>query len=237
MTTRSPLVFCLVSIGIVLGCVPTADASPITWTYEGSVVPGLPGYASAAIWIGAPVTFALTADPSQNVLAGSSFYPDFMGAYFATVFATMAGVNYTVSGVIEVNGDPLAPSPPYPGVTSFREISESTDHGFFWGFGPSLPIAYVDEPNIDANSPALLMPFPTFNLVLFVAPTAGDLGVPARASISGQVVPEPASGTLLVLGFAAAALRKRLRGIRGPSDSFGVHGNGGRLRQRCSSAP
>ena len=217
MTTRTRLLFCLVSLGIVLGSVANADASSITWTYEGSVVPGLPGYPSAPIWVGTPVTFAVTADPAQNVLAGSSLYPDFMGAYFATVLATMAGVNYTVSGVIEINGDPLAPSPPHPGMTSFREILESTDHGFFWGFGPSLPIAYVDEPNIDPSSPALLMPYPTFNLVLFVAPTAADLGVPPRASISGHVVPEPASGTLLVVGFAAAALGKRFRRMRGPS--------------------
>jgi hypothetical protein len=206
-----------VSLGIVPGSVANADASSITWTYEGSVVPGLPGYPSAAIWVGTPVTFAVTADPAQNVLAGSSLYPDFMGAYFATVLATMAGVNYNVSGVIEVNGDPLSPSPPQPGMTSFRETAESTDHGFFWGFGPFLPIAYVDEPNIDPSSPALLMPFPTFNLVLFVAPTAADLGVPPRASISGHVVPEPASGTLLAVGFATAALRKRLRRPRGTS--------------------
>ena len=217
MTTRTRLLFCLVWLGIVLGSVANADASSITWTYEGSVVPGLPGYPSAPIWVGTPVTFAVTADPAQNVLAGSSLYPDFMGAYFATVLATMAGVNYTVSGVIQVNGDPPSPSPPQPGVTNFREVSESTDHGFFYFIDPFTPIAFVDEPNINPSSPALLMPYPTFNLVLYVAPTAGDLGIPPRASISGHVVPEPASGTLLVVGFAAAALRKRSRRMRGPS--------------------
>jgi hypothetical protein len=37
MTTRSRLLFCFVLLGIVLGSVENTDASPITWTDEGSV--------------------------------------------------------------------------------------------------------------------------------------------------------------------------------------------------------
>src|SRR5262245_26637298 len=112
MTTRSGLLFCFVLLGIVLGSVENADASPITWTYEGSVIQRFP---PPVIPVGTPVTFTVTADPARNLLAGSPFCPDFMGAYLATVHATMAGVGYTVNAALEVNGDPL--SCPFPGFT------------------------------------------------------------------------------------------------------------------------
>jgi hypothetical protein len=166
--------------------------------------------------VGTPVPFTVTADPAANILAGSSFFPDFMGAYFATVHATMAGVGYTVNSAIEVNGDPVA-MVPQRSATALREFSESTDQGFSYISGPpSFTIARVDETQLPFNgfSPALLMPFPTFYLALFVAPVDGDPFAWSRVNVSGHPVPEPASGTLMAVGFAAAALAKRLRRAR-----------------------
>src|SRR4030095_1610953 len=102
-----------------------------TWTYEGSVVqrfkrPALPG--------GPPEHLTFTPDPAANLLANSPLFPDFMGAYLATIHATMAGVGYTVSSAFEVNGDPLffPPFITFPGFTALRELTESTDQGFFY---------------------------------------------------------------------------------------------------------
>jgi PEP-CTERM motif len=218
MTTRSRLLFCFVLLGIVLGSVENADATPITWTYEGSVIGGFPQ--PPVIPVGTPVTFTVTADPARNLLAGSPFCPDSMGAYLATVHATMAGVGYTVNAAFEINGNPLGcpfPGSSFPG-TALREISESTDQGF--SYGPPSPqnptIAYIPQLFFGNNpsSPELLMPFPTFEIALFVLP-APFPSIPPEMEISGRLapapVPEPASGTLLALGFAAAALAKRLR--------------------------
>jgi hypothetical protein len=215
MTTRSRLLFCFVLLGIVLGSVENTDASPITWTYEGSVL----AFPPPVIPVGTPVPFTVTADPAANLLAGSALFPDFMGAYLATIHATMAGVGYTVSSAFEVNGDPLTfpvPGETFQSLTALRELFESTDQGFFYS-GNSLNaiIAYVFQP--DRNnpfSPALPMPFPRFDLALFVAPTDVGFPVPSRVNISGHLVPEPASGTLMALGFGAAALAKRLRRAR-----------------------
>ena len=213
MITRTRLLFCFVLLSIVLGSVENADATPITWTYAGTVK----AFPPSVIPAGTSVPFTVTADPAANLAAGSSL-PDFMGAYLATVQATMLGVGYTVSSAIEVNGDPVNVVP-QPGATSLRELFESTDQGFFYvGNFPTPTIAYIpeDNPNTNAFSPALLMPFPTFNLALFVAPIDGSFPPPpqpSRVDISGQLVPvpEPASGTLAALGFATAALAKRLR--------------------------
>ncbi len=203
---------CLASLAIVLGSVGVAAAAPISWTYEGAVSVDFFG----VMPVGTPVTFVVTADPAQNLLAGSPMYPDFMGAYLTTVSASMAGVNYSVSGSIEVNGDPVFISPS-PGITNFREFSETTDHGFFYSSGFPVPtIAYVFEGNTgDPASPALLMPFSTFRLNLFVAPVVAG-GIPTPVTVSGQLVPEPFSGVLLAVGFglAAAAGARRCHSCR-----------------------
>jgi len=206
MAARSCLRFCLLSLSIVLGSVANAGATPITWTYEGSLVQALPSV--PPLPIGTPVTFAITADPAVNVLAGSPLFSDFMGVYYpTTVFATMAGVNYTVGAAFEVNLDAFTGAP-QPGVTNFRELYEATDQGFFWGGGPSAVFGFFQYPS-DPSSPALLMPFPTFSLNLVVPIDSGQNV--SRVGVSGHLVPEPFSGTLLSLGLAVAAIRKRFR--------------------------
>jgi hypothetical protein len=63
------------------------------------------------------------------------------------------------------------------------------------------------------------MPFPMFDIALFVLP-APVISIPPEVDISGHLVPvpEPASGTLMALGLGAAALAKRLRRARlGPT--------------------
>jgi len=132
-----------------------------------------------------------------------------MRVYFATIIATMAGVDYTLQAGFEVNGDALTGGP-RPGVTYLRELSESTNQGFFWG-GPFSFLGFADELPSDPSSPALLMPFPDLGLRLFV-PDANRHVFETR--VSGHVVPEPLSGTLLAVGLAVAAVRRKLRPTR-----------------------
>ena len=205
MAARTRLLFSLVSLGMVLGAVTNAGASPITWSYEGSVVQSF-----SIVPAGTPVSFTVTADPFQNFNFG--LQPN-EGTYLATIVASMAGVTYTVGAGFEVNHDQLTGAP-QPGRTNLRELTEQTDQGFFWGGPPSF-LGFADLLNSDPSSPALLMPFPNLRLQLFVPDANFNVGA---ARVSGHLVPEPYSGTPVLVGFAVAALQKKLRRTTAPSN-------------------
>lgn len=195
-----------VGLGLSLLGVRSSDASTISWQYTGSVVAS---FNTTLVPTGSPATIVLTLDPANNFALGAPGVLPSAGGYYFDATIDFTGREYLLHGAFEVNED-LVFDHPLPGEILERYLSltgpsldPSVPPPVFAPYPGSicgLPCGYDYPASANVTSPALPVPLPVASFSLFFMNLDGQ---PAAISVSGtnpEVVPEPASGLLLLTG-------------------------------------
>lgn len=211
----------LAGLALSVLAVRSADASTISWFYTGSVVAS---FDNALVPVGTSAGILLSLDPADNFAAGAPGVTPNAGGYFFDAAIDFAGRHYDLHGAFEVNED-LVFDHPLPGDILERYLSltgpKLDPNAPFFVTAPypvslcGTPCGYIYPATADPNSPALPVPLQIAAFDLFFL---GANGQPVAITVEGgdpQVVPEPASGLLLLTGAIVLISRQREAALAG----------------------
>jgi hypothetical protein len=194
--------------------VRSSDASTISWLYTGSVVSS---FNNALVPVGSPATIVLSVDPANNFAAGGPGVQPNAGGYLFDAGIDFTGRHYNLHGAFEINED-LVFDQALPGDILLRYLTQT---------GPSLdpsrplpiyspypltcgyPCAFSYPGGADPTSPAFPGPLTYAAFPLYFYDVDGR---PEAISVLGTdpaVVPEPASGLLLLTGAIVLVQQRR----------------------------
>jgi hypothetical protein len=194
------------------GCLVAAEtsAAPMTWAYTGSVISSPD---QSVVAVGTTVSFTVSLDPEANFLAGSPYFPPWVGGYFVDFEVDFSGLHFDGTGVFEVNADIALGGMPLPGQILLRQLNWSGPHLSNWTpscLEPLICGSYFGS-GADPTSPALPpLPFDPFVLNLPVVVFGGAFHQEFLL-IEGhdpQLVPEVSSVALVATGLLGLPLTR-----------------------------